>query len=249
MLTGNLLERVCNKTEFEVEGWRKIPPLVEILENYTKLDPSKIELKMININEIITQQNFESAWATMDHSELSHHTIRDSWIYNHFFPHFNDPKNNKEPSKIAIYVNSIISINQNIEQDITKISNHCVIVKGLAKFPKNKTVLCLELENNGGCEETKYIPVDHPFFEEVQINVRKINADYSSNPFNLKKYLNKYGEELAKMKWSKLEKNWYDLRKEVKADKQKNTDKQKPYKYPMLFVRGRHSGYQLKFTS
>ena len=242
-----MLERVCSKTEFEVEGWRKIPPLVDILENDTTLDLSKIELKMINKNEIITQQNFESAWATMDHTKLSPHTIRDSWIYKHFFPHFNDPKNNKEPSKIAIYVNSIISINKNMEQDINKIPNHCVIVKGLAKFPKNKTVLCLELENNGGSEATKYIPVDHPFFEEVQIHVNKINANSSSHPFYRKKALNRYGKGLAEMKWSKLEKNWYDLRKKVNADRQENSGKEQP-KYPMLFVRGRHSCYQLKFT-
>ena len=31
-MLGNLLERVCKKTEFEVEGWRKIPPLMEKLE-------------------------------------------------------------------------------------------------------------------------------------------------------------------------------------------------------------------------
>ena len=244
-----MLERVCNKTEFEVEGWRKIPPLVEILEKNANLDLSKIELKMININEIITQQNFQSAHAENDYTKLSHHTIRDSWIFDHFFPHFNDPKNNKEPSKIAIYVNSIISINKNMEQDINKIPNHCVIVKGLAKFPKNKTVLCLELENNGGSEETKYIPVDHPFFEEVQIRVNKIECGKSSDTDGRNNALNRYGKELAEMKWSKLEKNWYDLRKDVKTDRQKNSDKEQPYKYPMLFVRGRHSCYQLKFTS
>ena len=237
-----------------MEGWRKIPPLMEILKENCQLDLSKIELKMTTEPPIITKDNFQSARdppnKVYDYTKLNCRSIRDSWI----FKHFDNPATKN--TKIALYVNSIIPINQNMEKcTIDSVPNHCVVVKGLAKFPKGSKngIDCLELENNGGCEETRYIPVDHPFFEEVQIRVNKIENEKLSNPDGRKTALNNYGKELAEMKWKNVEgakgKPWYDRRKEVKAEGQKKSDKEPPYKYEMLFVRAAHQCFHLRFST
>ena len=164
-------------------------------------------------------------------------TIRDSWIYQHF----------KNPAtkntKLTLYVNTSIVINEKLEEnDIISAGNHCVIVKGIKKWtyeanPKDtemdhmdsRYVECLEIENHTACEQTKYIPVDHPFFEEVEGRVRKIFRRY---PGSEQSHLNKYGRDLGKIKYGSLIKTWEDL-----------------IKYKMVFIRARYPYYQLKFTA
>ena len=245
---GNLLERVCNKTEFEVEGWRKIPPLMEILEKHVSAEVPKMKLNTIQHDPIITREQFKDAEKPLTVDKLGNQRkIKDSWIYRHF------KESNTKDTKIAIYVNAVLPINQNLcdridIDEINGVGNHCVVVKGLANWKNGNggTIECLELENNGGCEQTKFIPVEHPFFEEVCI---KVKAEWQKRD---KRYLNKYGKELAEMKWgkNKLESDWYNRKKEPKQDTQKKLTKEKwPDKYPMLFVRAIHPCFQLEFTS
>ena len=249
IISGNLLERVCNKTEFEVEGWRKIPPLMEILENNIPAEViKKMRLETIQIPQVIPKDKYDSARTTNDVTKLNVRTIRQSSIYNHF-------KNaDTKDTKIAIYVNAIVPINQNLEciKQIYDVGNHCVVVKGLTQWTENnQNVECLELENNGGCEQTRFIPVDHPFFEEIQIVVGKIYRDYQGSD-DRNRHLNRYGRKLVNIKWGekKVENKWYEVKKELKPEIQENTDKEKlPYKYEMLFVRGLSPCFQLKFHS
>ena len=175
------MERVCKKTEFEVEGWRKIPPLMEILEQ--QYIPTgvleRMNLEMIRIPPIFKREQIDAA--TIDGNPTTwrqklgeKRLIRDSWIYEHF------KNDSTKRTKIALYVNAIIPINQYLEPSeanevhlIDKIGSHCLVAIGLQIW---NGIECLELENNGGCEETRFIPVDFPFFEEIQIEVKKINA-------------------------------------------------------------------------
>ena len=244
---GNLLERVCNKTEFEVEGWRKIPPLMEILEKHVSAEVPKMKLNTIQHDPIITREQFKDAEKPLTVDKLGNQRkIKDSWIYRHF------KESNTKDTKIAIYVNAVLPINQNLcdhinVENIYSVVDHCVVVKGVVDW-KNEyggIIECLELENHGGCEQTRFIPVDHPFFEEVCIKVKEI-CQKGSDAY--KRQLNKYGKDLAEIKWgkNKLESDWYDLKRKLK----KEIEREKwPDKYQMLFVRAIHPCYQLKFTS
>ena len=170
-------------------------------------------------------------------------TIRDSWIYQHF----------KNPAtkntKLTLYVNTSIVINEKLkEDDIISAGNHCVIVKGIKDRwtyeanPKEQEmgdmnshyVECLEIENHSACEQTKYIPVDHPFFEEIEGRVRMIYQRFltNNNEKNKDRSMNEYGEKLGKIKYGSLIKTWEDLNK-----------------YKMVFIRARYPYYQLKFTT
>ena len=65
--------------------------------------------------------------------------------------------------------------------------------------------------------------------------------------------LNKYGKELAVMKWGKVEdsgkKPWYDVKDWPKNSQAGNIDEEKlPHKYDMIFIRGRTKAFQLEFT-
>ena len=87
-----MLERLCHKTEFEVEGWRKIPPLIEILTKATdndKLSSLQLEMKPLHIK-------FEDS--------SKEKTIRNSNIYTHF--------KGENPKKLSVYVNQTIPINE-----------------------------------------------------------------------------------------------------------------------------------------
>ena len=233
---------MCNKTEFEVEGWRKIPPLMEILEKHVSVKIPTMKLETKQIDAIISLAQSNSALNSKDVTKLGNiRTIKSSWIYDHFKN--KDTKDNK----IAIYVNAVLPINKHLtSEQIESVGNHCVVVKGLTEWKNddNKKIECLELENNGGCEETKFIPVDHPFFEHVRVEVQKI-LDKGSETHE--RALNKTGEELAKAKWGKLEKNWFDAKKKVKGN-QKKAEKEQD-RYQMLFVRAVHPCFGLKFTS
>ena len=78
------MERLCNKTEFEIEGWRKFPPIMDILQDNFPIDfISKMKLKM-------TKKDIERK-----------PSIRKSWIYHHFAS--DDTKNIKiDPDVITV---------------------------------------------------------------------------------------------------------------------------------------------------
>ena len=247
------MERVCNKTEFEVEGWRKIPPLMEKLEqNVPTHVQQSMKLEMITNKPVFEKNVFDEAFRARDSSKLSLRdssgpgkTIRDSWIYEHF------SKLQTNQSKIALYVSQIIPINQNLDaSNVSSIGNHCVIARGLAKWPKNDPngIECLELEIHGGSDEMRYIPVDFPFFEEVQIEVIKLREKHNSDE-NYKNAMNKLGKKWAEQKWGEIEKNWYELKKKPKEGQEEADKAKQPWKYGMIFVRGIHPCFQLKFTS
>ena len=246
------MERVCNKTEFEVEGWRKIPPLMKILDHYihpTVISRMKLELK--KLDPIVSKENHLEAYQTCDFTKLHHRltgdkslTIRDTEIYKHFTAE--DTKH----IKIAIYVNAIVPINQNLKDvnRIVNVGNHCVVVKGITKWPNSNGIDCLELETFGESDQTRFLPVDFPVFEEVQVKVMKIFKEAKGASDLSGRKLNKYGGELAEIKWGNVPNNWYDIKKETKKDDSKVAVEEK-CKYGMLFVRGIHPSFKLKFTS
>ena len=154
-------------------------------------------------------------------------TIKDSEIYDHF-------KIKKRSQKLAIYVNQIIPINQEyLNQVEGPIGSHCVVATGIKV---ENGVECLVLVYN----ELKYIPVDFPFFEEVENNIDALKRENHLNPDNIKRQLNAYGLRLAKKKWQTVpntkRKPWY-------AEKNKNGEP----KYQMVFVKGFSPIYKLEF--
>ena len=226
---GDLLERLCYKTEFEDEGWKKILPLTEYIKEFTKNSLESLSLKMTELYPI-AEPNQTATKNENVKKILSGKTIKDSEIYDHF-------KVKQRSQKLAIYVNQIIPINQEyLNQVEGPIGSHCVVATGIKI--KND-VECLVLENHGGDNELKYIPVDFPFFEEVENKIDDLKIKYESNPDNIKKYLNKHGLELAQIKWPILKKqkkttNWY---------KNENDEQ----KYQMVFVKGFSPIYKLEF--
>ena len=244
------MQRICEKTEFEVEGWRRIPPLMEILEQaYIPKDVMEtLKLEMIQTDPVFEEEVFEEAVEALDSKKLRQwdsfglkKTIKDSWIYKHFI------NKDLKQSKIALYVSDLIQVNQNLDGcQLKSVGSCCVVVRGLAKWPKNHRngIECLELEYSDRFG-TRFIPVDFPFFEEIQINVDKIcqtTKKGGSEFYN--REMNKLGKILVEKKWGKfqnIEKNWYDLKEKVREESRP--------KYEMLFVRGRMSSYALKFTS
>ena len=162
---------------------------------------------------------------------LSGKTIKNSEIYDHF-------KVKQRSQKLAIYVNQIIPINQEyLNQVEGPIGSHCVVATGIKV---ENDVECLVLENHGGDNELKYIPVDFPFFEEVEYNIDEYKRENFHNPDNIKRQLNAYGLRLAKKKWQNVpntrNKPWY-------AEKNKNGES----KYQMVFVKGFSPIYKLEF--
>ena len=135
---------------------------------------------------------------------------------------------------LAIYVNQIIPINEKYrDHDYSQVKSHCVIVTGIKQIDGVK---CLVLENNGGHEQMKYLPVDFPFFEEVQYDIQNIIG--KTEPYNIRKKLNNYGLTLAQKRWTSLRnENWHD----------KKNDDGEP-KYQMFFVRGSCPIYKLEFS-
>ena len=169
-----------------------------------------------------------------------------NWIKNHF------TEESTKETKIALYVNEHIPINKRlfslVGDVINNAGNHCVVVNGI-KLWKHRInrdeelheVECFEIENFDGNEETRYIPVDHPCFEEIQGKVNDIKKKYQgSDPRGSR--LNKLGSDLAKTKYGKkLETEW--LKNECWRQNKKFDDK-----YPMLFFRCLQPCFQLKFN-
>ena len=172
--------------------------------------------------------------------------VRDSWIYTHFNAELTTEE---KPTKIALYVNVILPINQNLKNgQIDFVENHCVVIKGLRKWTENNREFeCLELDDTG-TSNTRLIPVDFPFFEEVQVKVQSIFRE-SSGSEQCKHYLNRYGKALAELKYANLEKNWYDCKQKPKKKFANNIDENEmPYKYEMSFIKCGSPCFQLKFT-
>ena len=221
------------KTEFEVEGWRKITPLVRILEEYFSPDElANIRLEM-KANESITIPVYSVQYIAKKFKK---------WIYDHF------KDESTRNTKITLYVNQYIPINQILYElvpnSINTVGNHCVIVKGIKrwkhKFNQNEefhAVECFEIEDFGESEQTRYIPVDFPCFEEIQDQVNNIlNKHFENSP----KVLNQMGHKWAIQKYGSLEKDWF-------AQKTKS-NRIIDDKYPMLFFRCLHPCFQLKFN-
>ena len=104
---------------------------------------------------------------------------------------------------------------------------------------------CLELANTGGGEDSKYIPLEHPFFEEVQIKMYKIMN--MGSPMN-KTALNKYGKALCESKYNtRLGQNWFNEKKETNKDDKDKSSSEPRDKYQLFFIRAFSPCYQLEF--
>jgi len=229
----DLLERLCYATEFQIEGWKKIVPLIKILNDYTNVPVSSLKLKM----EEMYAFN-EPVDGKFNENDCMGKTIKTSRIYKHFT---NDKTKNQ---KLVIYVSQTVPINENyLNLNMNWAGQHCVVAKEIKHIKIGKDdVECLVLENTGRNKELNYIPVDFPFFEEIPSEIQKIEIDYENNRKLLKSQLNKKGYEYAQKKWKKLEKkqdseHWFNIKKDGE-----NT-------YQLFFVKASAPIYKLKFHS
>ena len=195
----NLLERLCNTTEFEVEGWRKLPPLMEILEEHI----SRKTVKNLNVKMEIFNVIDRSIFSHANLTQYGFPKIRDSRIYEHFR---NNPSNE---TKISLYLANLGEINETIVFDNilpANIGKHCVIVTGLEKKINGEYLV---IENFDDCERTGYISVEDPFYEEVFVKLEAIfiqNQGHEKEKTR-KNRLNEYGEEF-----------WQEFGKHRRAD-------------------------------
>ena len=115
--------------------------------------------------------------------------------------------------------------------------SHCVVALRITKW---NDVECLELENSGGSrKDSRYIPVDFPFFEEVYNEVkRRGNLGSPNNKIEL----NKYGKGFCKMKYGTIESDWY--KQKAKKGSEETGDK---YQLMFLHVNAKVPCYQLEF--
>ena len=144
-------------------------------------------------------------------------SIRKSWIYDHFAS--DDTKN----IKIALYVNAFLPIDGSLDADqIISVGNHCVVVTELQKRTINgRTYEWLELDKTSHFDK-RFIPVDLPFFEEIQDAVlKKIRDKPGTDEYG--PALKRYGKKLAKDKL--------------------------PFKFDMIFIRSTSPCFSLEFTS
>ena len=73
------MERLCYATEFEIEGWKKILPLTEIIEKYIQIPLEKMILKMHTLYAVEKPVDRQ-----LNTDDLIGKTIRKSKIYDHF---------------------------------------------------------------------------------------------------------------------------------------------------------------------
>ena len=228
-ISGDLLERLCYATEFEIEGWKKIVPLTEILKEYTnvpistRIDSKKendLKLKMEKFYAVTDPDKDEK----FNDADFTGKTIKDTEIYRHF---------KKSKQKLAIYVSQKIPVNEKYRSIRCSAGNHCVIATGIEDWNGGE---CLVLDNTTGSTEDNYIPVDFPIFEAL---VKKIDED-DNDPLKSAEYknrsLNKYGFGLAKKKF-----------KNIKFSDFKDDGKDEKWEYQMFFVKGMRPIYKLKF--
>ena len=235
------MERLCYATEFEIEGWKKILPLTDMIEEYIQLPLEKMELKMhklFAVDKPAENPEVEKSAGNTDY--LIGKTIRNSKIYSHF----KDEKTRNE--KLAIYVSQTIPINENYCRMNILNGQHCVVATGIDKI---NGVECLLLENTGGNEDFNSIPIDLPFFEEVS---NKIGSILQQNHYETEKKnrnLNNYGCTLAQMKWKNLKKKDWNAMVKKEADRiDKNLKKEEEPEYQMFFVKGAAPIYKLEFV-
>ena len=234
------MERLCYATEFEIEGWKKILPLTDMIEKYIQLPLEKIKLKMHTLYAVT-----EPVDGKLNTDDLIGKTIRTSKIYDHFKP----PKSKDQSTmneKLVIYVSQTIPINENYCRMNILNGQHCVVATGIKVI---KDVECLVLENTGGNDDFNSIPVDLPFFEEVERDIETILRENYSDPDKQKKKLNNHGYGLAQMKWKNLKKKDWNSMVQKEADRiDKNLKKEEEPEYQMFFVKGAAPIYKLEFA-
>ena len=202
-------------------------------DNFPIANVAQMQLEMIQLNPITGEDQSNGAYGANE-IDYDDKKIRDSWIYSHFK---SAKRTEYNLMRIAVYVNEILPINQNLAAGrIESARNHCVVVKGLKEIIKNgQRFEFLELDKNSHVD-IRLIPVDFPFFEKVQLEVKKI---FKSNP-GVDRFvpkLNKYGKKLAELKYSSLETNWYDLKNSSETDSQNNFDENHlKYKYSNAMI-------------
>ena len=226
-----MLERLCYATEFEIEGWKKIVPLINIIQEYSNVPLVSLELKMDHFYAVEPNEKLE---------DFDGKTIKDSLIYRHF-------KVEKSNQKLGIYVSHQIPINEKLlDYTSTSTGNHCVVATGIECL---NGVDYLVLENTGKSKEENYIRIDSPFFETVSKTIEDTKNRYrNTNPDNEKKVLNKYGFGLAQKKWKKMENMTATSFKNKYGSEWFNVKKDGELKYQMFFVKGSMPIYTLQFT-
>ena len=224
--SGDLLERLCYPTEFEIEGWKKIVPLTKIITEYSDVPLSIMKLELNEFYAIKPDAQLE---------DFDGKTIKDSSI----FDHFNGENGNQ---KVAIYVSHQMPIN---EKYSTLIGNHCVVAIGLERF---NGVDYLVLENTSKNKADNYIRLDSPFFESVHKKIAETKNRYKFNPDKQNRALNDYGFDLAQKKWKKLENMTATSFKNKYGSEWFNMKKDGELEYQMFFVKGSMPIYTLQFT-
>ena len=229
------MERLCYATEFEMEGWKKILPLTDMIEKYIQVPLEKMKLEMHTLYAVEKPVDRQ-----LNGEDLIEKTIRKSNIYKHF----KDDSTRHE--KLVIYVSQTIPINENYCRMMIHNGQHCVVATRLEVI---NDVECLVLENTGGNEDFNSIPVDLPFFEEVSKDIGTILRENYSNPDKQKTKLNNYGLSLAQMKWKNLKKKDWNAMVKKEADRiDKNLKKEEEPEYQMFFVKGAAPIYKLEFA-
>ena len=229
------MERLCYATEFEMEGWKKILPLTDMIEKYIQVPLEKMKLEMHTLYAVEKPVDRQ-----LNGEDLIEKTIRKSNIYKHF----KDDSTRHE--KLVIYVSQTIPINENYCRMMIHNGQHCVVATRLEVI---NDVECLVLENTGGNEDFNSIPVDLPFFEEVSKDIGTILRENYSNPDKQKTKLNNYGLSLAQMKWKNLKKKDWNAMVKKEADRiDKNLKKEEEPEYQMFFVKGAAPIYKLEFV-
>ena len=229
------MERLCYATEFEIEGWKKILPLTDMIEKYIQVPLEKMKLEMHTLYAVEKPVDRQ-----LNGEDLIEKTIRKSNIYKHF----KDDSTRHE--KLVIYVSQTIPINENYCRMMIHNGQHCVVATRLEVI---NDVECLVLENTGGNEDFNSIPVDLPFFEEVSKDIGTILRENYSNPDKQKTKLNNYGLSLAQMKWKNLKKKDWNAMVKKEADRiDKNLKKEEEPEYQMFFVKGAAPIYKLEFV-
>ena len=227
-ISGDLLERLCYATEFEIEGWKKIVHLTEILKEYTNVPIStRIDLKLQNDLKLKMEKFYAVTDPDKDEkfneSDFIGKTIKDTEIYRHF---------KKSKQKLAIYVSEKIPVNEKYRlKDYSKAGNHCVIVTGIEDWNGFE---CLVLDNTTGSIEDNYIPVDFLLFEALRMKIDKDENDPLVSDKD--RSLNNYGFGLAQKKFKNIRKKDF-----------KNDGENEKFEYQMFFVKGKSPIYKLKF--
>ena len=254
-ISGDLLERLCYATEFEIEGWKKIVPLTDILKQYTNV-PFKnenpiLKLKMeppfqtengttnYAVAELNADEKFYDRVNNKFIEKFNNKTIRDSEIYRHFAI-------KKSVQKLVLYVSQQISINEKyLEMVNPPTGNHCVVATGIEFW---NGIECLVLDNTGKNKEENYLPVDFPLFEDIWNKIKVNEKKNFNNSDNQKRFLNKEGFSLAQKKFQNLRdiKTATNFRRQ-NGDDWFNMTKDGEYEYRLFFVKGSIPIHKLEF--